>query len=219
MNLSKKAVEAAYERQAKRYDAALKLYQLVGLRINDYRARAVELLNLKRGDCVLDLGCGTGLSFPLLVEAIGPEGRVIGVDISATMLACAKEKIERAHWTNVHLVHGDLAQYNFPQSVNAALSIGVFGYVPERHRVIEKLAQVVVPGGKIVIIDGKRPDRWPPWLFKLFIWCSSPFGLTPEYFDGRTWESAERFFQDTTFEELYGGLLYISSGRVARQPA
>jgi len=218
MNLSKKAVEAAYQRQAQRYDSALKLYQLMGLRIEEYRARAVELLCLKRGDCVVDLGCGTGLSFPFLVQAIGPEGRLIGVDVSAEMLACARVRIERSHWNNVHLVHGDIAEYDFPGSVNAALSIGVFGYVPERDRVMERIAQALVPGGRIVIVDGKRPDRWPLWLFKLFVWCSSPFGVTAEYFDGHTWESVERFFQETTFEEVYGGLLYISSGMAPLPP-
>jgi demethylmenaquinone methyltransferase/2-methoxy-6-polyprenyl-1,4-benzoquinol methylase len=209
MEISKKAVEAAYQRQAKRYDFALKLYQLMGLRIEEYRARAVERLRLRRGDCVVDLGCGTGLSFSLLLQEIGPEGQLIGVDVSAAMLACARERIERSHWNNVHLVHGDIVEYDFPESVNAALSIGVFGYIPERDRVMERIAHTLVPGGRVVIVDGKRPDRWPQWFFKLFVWFSSRFGVTEEYFDGHTWESVER----------YGGLLYISSGRVAPPPA
>jgi demethylmenaquinone methyltransferase/2-methoxy-6-polyprenyl-1,4-benzoquinol methylase len=69
-----------------------------------------------------------------------------------------------------------------------------------------------------VIVDGKRPDRWPQWFFKLFVWFSSRFGVTEEYFDGHAWESVERFFQDTTFEEVYGGLMYISSGMAAPPP-
>ncbi len=212
MQIPKQAVEAAYQRQAKHYDSAMKLYQLMGLRIQEYRARAVALLRLKRGDRGVDLGCGTGLSFPLLDQEIGPEGQLIGVDLSAAMLACAQERIERSHWNNVRLVHGDIAEYEFPEGVNAALSIGVFGYVAERDRVVENIAHALVPGGRMVIVDGKRPDRWPHWLFNLFVWCSSPFGLTEAYFDNHTWKSVERFFQDTTFEKVYGGLLYISSG-------
>jgi demethylmenaquinone methyltransferase/2-methoxy-6-polyprenyl-1,4-benzoquinol methylase len=75
-------IKAKYRRQANRYDFAVQLYRLLGLRIKAYRLRAVDLLRLKRGDCVVDLGCGTGLNFDLLVERIGPEGRLIGVDLS-----------------------------------------------------------------------------------------------------------------------------------------
>ena len=67
----------------------------------------------------------------------------------------------------------------------------------------------------LAIVDGKRPDRWPSSLFKLFVWLWSPFGLTEEYFDGQAWKLVERFFQDATFEEVYGGLLYISAGTAA----
>lgn len=88
LTISKQEIQAIYQRQAKRFDAALQLYRLIGLRLEAYRLRAVELLHLKRGDCVVDLACGTGLSFPLLVDRIGPEGRLIGVDLSSGMLEC-----------------------------------------------------------------------------------------------------------------------------------
>lgn len=212
MPLSKALVEAAYQRHARKYDLAIKLYGLLGLHLEEYRSRAVELLRLKRGDCVLDFGCGTGLNFPLLIKAIGSEGQLIGVDLSSEMLACAQERVNRSNWKNVKLIHSDIAAYDFPGGVNGVLTTGVFGYVIEREKVIENISKALVPGGRLVIVDGKRPDRWPVWLFKLFVWFSSPFGVTQDYFDSHTWESVERFFQDTTFEEVYGGLLYISSG-------
>ena len=93
--ISTQDIKAKYRRQAKRYDFAVQLYRLLGLRIKAYRLRAVELLRLKRGDCVVDLGCGTGLNFDFLTERIGPEGRLIGVDISPEMLAGARERAER----------------------------------------------------------------------------------------------------------------------------
>ena len=95
MSLSRARVEAAYQRHAKNYDLAVKVYGLVGLHIEKYRSRALELLQLKRGDCVIDLGCGTGLSFPLLMKSIGTEGHLIGVDCSSEMLACAQERVNR----------------------------------------------------------------------------------------------------------------------------
>ena len=59
------------------------------------RRLAVDRLALKPGEVVLDVGCGTGLSFSLVEERIGPEGGLIGVDPSPDMLAKARERVKR----------------------------------------------------------------------------------------------------------------------------
>lgn len=213
MQISKKDIEAAYQRHARSYDLAVKIfYPLIGLRIGTYRRRAVEYLNLKPGDFVVDVGCGTGLCFSLLMEKIGPNGTLLGVDISSEMLLRANERVKHAGWANVQLVHSDIAKFDFPSGINGAISTGVFGYIKERDEVIEKLYEALVDGGRLVIVDGKRPNSWPTWLFKIFVRLSSPFGLTEDYFNSNTWEIVERLFENPTFEEIYGGLLYISSG-------
>ena len=95
------------------------------------------------------------------------------------------------------------------------LQTGVFGYIEERRKVIEKISKALVHDGRLVIIDGKRPASCPTWFLKMFVRMSSPFGLTENYFNNDTWRIVEELFKDTTFEEMYGGLLYISSGRKA----
>jgi SAM-dependent methyltransferase len=55
------------------------------------RKHAVDRLSLNHGDCGLDVGCGTGRNFPFLREAIGPTGRIYGVDLSAAMLRNARK--------------------------------------------------------------------------------------------------------------------------------
>ncbi len=214
MALSNQEIRSSYQSAAKYYDFALLLYGLIGIR-KAYRLRAVELLRLQRGDRVVELGCGTGINFPLIVEQIGPEGRLIGVDLAPKMLACARERVERAGWKNVELVQSDIVAYNFPEGVNGVLSTGVFGYIADCDRVIKAASHALVPGGRLVIMDGKRPDRLPSWVFHLFVWLSRSFGVTRDYFDKRTWESVERYFQKTAFEQMYGGMLYISSGTAA----
>ncbi len=212
MGTSTETVHAAYDRHARKYDRAVNLYRLMGLRIEQYRSRAVELLQLKHGDCVVDLGCGTGLSFEILMKYIGTGGRLIGVDISSQMLACAQERADRAGWNNVQLIEDNILNYEFPERIDGVLSTGVFGYLSERDRVVARISHSLAPEGRLAIVDGKRPGKWPKWLFKLFVSISRPFGLTEEYFEGRTWEVLEHYFEQTTFEELYGGLIYISSG-------
>ena len=212
MHLSAQEIRDVYGRRAARYDLALQLYKLIGLRAQDYRTRAINLLRPRAGDCVIDLGCGTGLSFPLLQEKIGPNGRLIGVDLTPEMLVLAQERVDRSGWTNVELVQADISTYEFPKAVNGVLAVGAFGYVAEFEPVIEKASQALVPGGRLVILDGKQPDGWPIWLFKLFVWLFRPYRLNLDYFAGHPWEAVARYFQEVDYEELYGGLMYISSG-------
>ncbi len=211
--LSKKEVQAKYESGASYYDFFVWCYRLLGFHINTYRARAVELLHLKHGDTVIDLGCGTGLNFPLLIEKVGSEGRLIGVDLSPKMLMYARKRIKYFGWKNVELVQSDIATYNFPKGINGILSTGVFGYITEYDRVIKSAAHALVPCGRLVIMDGKKPDHWPLRLFKIFVWLGRPFGLTPDYFNKHPWKSVERYFQETSFEQMYRGVVYISSGK------
>ncbi len=214
MRASKELIESAYNLHAKNYDLAVKLYRLIGLNIEKYRLRGVELLQLKPGDFVLDIGCGTGLNFGPLIQKIGPQGRIIGVDISSEMLSYAKERIKTEKWDNVDLVHSDINSYKFPNDINGVISTGVFGYLNERDKILETISQRLVLGGSLSIVDGKRPNKWPSWLFNFFVWLSSSFGVTEDYFESRTWETIDRYFQEVTFEEHYGGLIYICSGKV-----
>ncbi len=216
--ITQKEIQAAYQRHAGKYDFSVKLYRLLGLRIEAYRSYAVNLLNLQKRDWVVELGCGTGLNFPRIMKKIGPEGRLIGVDITPGMLEEARKKIERFGWNNVKLIQSDIAAYDFPPRVNGVLSTGVFGYIPEYDRVIDKASRVLVPGGRLVIFDLKRPERWPSWLFKFYLGLAQPFGVTASYFHHKPWKSVERHFPATGFEERYGGLIYISSG-IAGVPA
>jgi len=212
MITTKTEIQSTYQKISRRYDWHMRAYNLVGLHIGEYRRHAVDLLKLKPGDRVVDLGCGTGLSFPHIMERIGPEGQLIGVDMTAGMLACARERCHRGDWRNVELVQSEIATYEFPQEIDAVITAGVMGYVSEYDRVIRNAAQVLKPDGQLVILDAKKPGAWPPWLFKLLLKIKKPLGLGIEYFDNRPWESVENHFRKTTFEDLYGGWVYFSTG-------
>jgi demethylmenaquinone methyltransferase/2-methoxy-6-polyprenyl-1,4-benzoquinol methylase len=214
MPISKENVEAAYQRHARSYDLATKFfYPLIGLHIDKYRRRAVEHLNLQPSDTVVEVGCGTGLNFTLLMDRIGPNGHLIGIDISSEMLSLANKKIKYAGWTNVLLIHSDIAKYEFPSGINGAICTGVFGYIEERREVIERISKALAYDGRLVIVDGRRPVSWPTWAFKMFVRLSRSFGVTEDYFNANTWKIVEELFEDTTFEEMYAGAVYISSGR------
>jgi len=209
---SKNEIQSTYQKISRRYDWHMRAYNLVGLRIGEYRRHAVDLLKLKPGDHVADLGCGTGLSFPHIMKRIGPDGHLTGVEMTAGMLSCARERCGRAGWHNVELVQSEIGPYKFPDKIDAVISTGVMGYVPEYDRVIQDAARTLEPDGRLVIVDAKQPDSWPAWLFKLLFKIKKPLGLGIEFFDNRPWEWVERHFPQTTFEERYGGWVYFSTG-------
>ena len=87
-------IVTAYRKYAKNYDFAVKLYRLLGIKIRKYRKLAVDSLELTKGDTVIELGCVTGFNFSLVLNAISPEGKLIGVDISDKMLDQARKRVK-----------------------------------------------------------------------------------------------------------------------------
>ena len=75
--------------------------------IGALRRKAVGLLQLSSASRVLDVGCGSGASFPYLSNAVGQAGQVVGVEISPEVAALAQRRIEHNRWTNVRVMVGD----------------------------------------------------------------------------------------------------------------
>src|ERR1700722_7577541 len=98
-----------------RYDRGaglIPLFEWVLFLPRELRKKAVDRLSLRRGDCVLEIGCGTGRNFPHLHEAVGPAGTIHGVDISAGMLRKCQMLRDRNGLRNASLTHGDAADFS-----------------------------------------------------------------------------------------------------------
>lgn len=122
-----------------------------------FRHRAVERLALRRGDRVLEIGCGTGRNFPYLRDAVGANGQVYGVDLSSGMLAKARLLCEQHQWTNVEAVQGDAAEYVAPEPLDGVIFGLSYNTMPHHLTVLDNALQQLRPGGRIVIMDGKLP--------------------------------------------------------------
>src|SRR5437762_14045033 len=110
-----------YRKKAKHYDITSWLYPVPGYPHRAQRLRAVQALGLRAGDSVIDIACGTGLNFPLIEEVIGPDGRIVGVDLTDAMLAQAQDRIDTNGWSNISLVQTDAADFDFPIEIDAIL--------------------------------------------------------------------------------------------------
>ena len=109
-----------YRRHAADYDRGLALAERLGLWPRT-RRRAIARLGLEPDDVVLDVGCGTGLSFPLIQARIGLRGQLVGIDLSPEMLAQARERVEVRGWPNVTLIESAADEVDIPVRADAVL--------------------------------------------------------------------------------------------------
>lgn len=213
MALTKKELIDLYRLRSRNYDITANLYYLIGFREQAYRKKAVRTLDLKPGDTVVEIGCGTGLNFPLLQSAVGPEGKILGVDLTDSMLDQARKRIEIEGWSNVELVHNDAAGYRFPPNLGGIISTFALTLVPEFDVVIRNGCAELVPGGKWVVLDFSLPSSRTAKLFApLLIYLTRPFGVRRDLAERHPWESIEKYLGNVSITELYFGFSYIAAG-------
>src|SRR5246127_4553325 len=174
-----------YRKKAKHYDVTSRLYPVPGYPHGAQRLRAVQALGLGPGGSVIDIACGTGLNFPLIEEAIGPDGRIVGVDLTDAMLTRAQDRIETNGWSNISLVQADAVDFVFPAEADAILSTYALSQVPECAEVIAHGAEALSGGGRWVVLDLKVPGNTPGWLAPLGTAAVRPFAAIDEWITRR----------------------------------
>ena len=203
-----------YNGWANNYDLFLKFLRLIGYRTEAWRQIMVDSLELQPGNTVVDLCCGTGLSFPYLHKTVGLEGLIIGVDISKGMLEQAEKRVKHFGWKNIELVHADLAQYEFPEGADAMLSAGAFGYIPEYDALVKRIYDALPQGGRFAELGGKLPKSKLGSLALLVLMKS--FFTDKKSFEhfmrADVWKSVEKYFDKTTIQEFYMRTVYIVTG-------
>jgi ubiquinone/menaquinone biosynthesis C-methylase UbiE len=210
-----------YRKKAKHYDITSRLYPAPGYPQRAQRLRAVQALDLHPGDSVIDIACGTGLNFPLIEQVIGPEGRIVGVDLTDAMLTQAQDRIDTNGWSNISLVQADAVDFDFPTEVDAILSTYALTQVPGCAQVITHGAAALPEGGRCVVLDLKVPDNTPRWLTQLGTATVRPFASIDEWTMRRPWETIRAAMQkeltDVSFTELFFGTAFLAAG--TRSPA
>jgi acyl dehydratase/ubiquinone/menaquinone biosynthesis C-methylase UbiE len=190
-------------------------YDLTTAWLEPYRHRAISHLRLQPGDVVLDVGCGTGMSFEPIQAAVGPSGRLVGIEPCPEMLAGARARVEAAGWDNVTLLEASAEEATVPGPVDAVL----FAFTHDVTRSPKALANMLGqarPGGRLSAA-GPKWTAFAPQLNPL-VWQVARQYVTS--FEGfrRPWAELERVVPDLWVEEAYFGCVYLAWGGLPEWP-
>lgn len=202
------AALAQYRRRADVYDIELALFEPV-------RERAVELLALTTGDVVFDVGCGTGLSLPLLQPLVGATGRIVGIEQSPEMMQRAHERVARHGWNNVELIEASVEAARVKAHADAAL----FHFTHDILReplAIDNVLQHLRPGARVVASGLQWAPFWA-WPVNLFVLGAARYSVTSLAGLGSPWSLLGKHLSNLQVENVMAGGVFIASG-VLRHP-
>ena len=197
---------ALYRQRSALYDLELTLFEPI-------RRVAISRLALQRGDIVLDVGCGTGLSLPMLRKEIGAKGRIIGIDQSPEMMANAHERVVQNRWRNVTLLCAPIELAGIPRLADAAL----FHFTHDVLRRPDAIANVLdhlKPGAHVVASGLKWSWAIPA---NLLVWSAALHSVTTLEGLDKPWSRLAARVGPVHVETLLLDTVYIASGRIANQ--
>jgi demethylmenaquinone methyltransferase / 2-methoxy-6-polyprenyl-1,4-benzoquinol methylase len=161
--LPEQQVAAMFDRVSRFYDL-INSVMSAGLH-HAWRMRAADIARVGPGDRVLDVAAGTGDLTIELSKRVGPDGEVVGVDISEGMLALAREKAPE-----IRFEQGSALDLPYESGEFAAATTGFAARnFSDLRRGLAEMRRVVRPGGRVVVLDFTTPTRPPlSWFFQLW---------------------------------------------------
>lgn len=199
-----------------RYTLLAPIYDVVSFEWPIYRTgrlAAIDGLDLRLGQTVLVIGCGTGLSMPMLARCLGGSGHIVGVDSSPDMLRSARR--HRRLSTTQTLIQADATQIkaaDLPTDcgpINAVLFVYSLSVMNPWTSAWRATTDLLDTGARIAIADMARPDRGGP------IARAGARALTAaggSDIDAHPWQALEQACTDVRTQTFWGGHVQVRSG-------
>ncbi len=128
-------------------------------------SRALEIMAVRRGEIVADIGAGSGYFTERLARLVGETGHVYASDIQPGMLELLARRMTRARLSNVTLIRGDIDNPQLPAAaLDLALMVDVYHELGEPQTVLGHVRRALKPGGRLVLVEYKGEDPSIPIL-------------------------------------------------------
>lgn len=109
---------------------------------------------IRKGEAVLDIGCGSGVDTIVAAIAVGPSGAVTGIDVTPEMLRKARENVRLMHLQNITFAEISAERLPFPDaSFDIVISNGAFNLIPDKVSALAEAFRVLNPNGQFMIAD------------------------------------------------------------------
>jgi trans-aconitate methyltransferase len=192
--------QPAYHEHARSYDRDTAIFQ-------PFRRAVVDALPLRRGQVVLDVGCGTGLCFGLLRERVGAYGTIVGIEESPQMAALAREHIVREGWHNVTIVLSSAEDAQLEITADAALFCAVHDILQSAGALWNVMAELR-PGAWVAAGGGKWAAPVMVAVNSMVRMLHAPYVRSFSGFD-RPWRYLEHLVEDVQVREMAFGSGYV----------
>lgn len=209
------AALALYRRRAAVYDIELAPFEPI-------RRTAVARLGLREGDTVLDVGCGTGLSFALLQQAIGPGGTVVGVEQCEAMLAIARERVARHGWRNVVLIEAPLQAAEFAAAgLDGQADAALFHFTHDILQTPAAVAHVARQLRRDATVVAAGLQWAPPWAWPVngFVLAAALHSTTSLAGLARPWAALAEWLDGVELQTVLAGGGFVAHGRRSARQA
>ena len=204
METYKDSIESKYEKIANIPEALLSFTVAI-------RRDAIAYLHLTNGSSVIDVGCGTGASFPYLESVIGESGRIVGIEPSKSMISVARDRVKNEGWKNIVLLENTVEEVVDAQKYDGALLFAMHDVFNSLEG-IKKIHALLRGGARIVCVGPKIQEKGllriiNPMLHLLF----KRMAISQDNKD-KPWRLVEGVFTTDKIIEEKHGLIFIYVG-------
>jgi SAM-dependent methyltransferase len=200
---------ANYRRRAPLYDRELAPFE-------PWRTQAIRQLALREGETVIDVGCGTGLSFAALHDAVGARGRIVAFDPCREMTAQAAKRITLHRWRNVELSTAPAQSVRLRGRADAALFHFTHDVLRDEAALRHVLAHLQ-PGARVVATGLQWAEPWN-WPTNGFVLLAALYSVSSLEGLAQPWDRLAAHLEDVQVDVAPLGGIFVAAGRVPAAP-